>query len=370
MRPQHYVEISAWPRTVTGKLDRRALQDNVNAADWVRYADSAVKPQTKLEAAIAAIWSDVLDNADFGIDDDFFELGGHSLSALQLATRIQHVLERPCPLQAIFAAPTIRRLARYLDEGSGGSPNGMVLSLQGGGTRPPLYCICGIHLYKPLAVRMAPDVPVYGIFLPLEEELLKTSGFRTRITIEEMAKRYLTVIKAQRAVRTFSLVGVSFGAILAFEIAQQAKAERIEIPLVGLIDMPPTEFRRAIRHNHWKRRVRNLAEHMIEAARAMVGIQSSTESPTPGASDQHEIMIELRSRMYRAALKTYKTRPYNGTVVVIKSQKSLWEKAARSRSRPDGSAPQVAAALSGHIKVTVSSFVPQQSTSSHQRYGC
>lgn len=47
--------------------------------------------QTRLddvEEKLKAIWLDVLQRSDVGIDDNFFEVGGHSLKALELEVRI------------------------------------------------------------------------------------------------------------------------------------------------------------------------------------------------------------------------------------------------------------------------------------------
>ncbi|HEY0510666.1 MAG TPA: amino acid adenylation domain-containing protein, partial [Thermoanaerobaculia bacterium] len=73
-------------------------------------------PRTPLEAALAEIWSEVLNVSGVGIEDHFFELGGHSLLAARAIARIHDVLGRRLPPRALFDAPTIERLAALMTE--------------------------------------------------------------------------------------------------------------------------------------------------------------------------------------------------------------------------------------------------------------
>jgi aryl carrier-like protein len=50
------------------------------------------------------------------VQDNFFDLGGDSIAAVRLTTRVQQLLDDGVMLAAIFEAPTIAALARYLGE--------------------------------------------------------------------------------------------------------------------------------------------------------------------------------------------------------------------------------------------------------------
>ncbi|GHO57926.1 non-ribosomal peptide synthetase/type I polyketide synthase [Ktedonobacter robiniae] len=81
-----------------------------------------VAPRNQQEAALAALWQQLLGVAQIGIYDSFFELGGHSLLATQLVSRLRSDLQMDLPLRAIFEATTIAELTQRIAEHS--SPKG------------------------------------------------------------------------------------------------------------------------------------------------------------------------------------------------------------------------------------------------------
>jgi hypothetical protein len=112
MVPAAFVALDAFPRTASGKLDRRALPEpEVESTDTETY----VEPRTPTERALAGIWMEVLGIARVGAHDDFFDLGGHSLLATRVMGRIRHDLRTELPLRTVFEAPTLSRLAERVD---------------------------------------------------------------------------------------------------------------------------------------------------------------------------------------------------------------------------------------------------------------
>jgi amino acid adenylation domain-containing protein len=112
MVPAHFVILPSLPLNPNGKVDRAALPAPESAAE----RPAPVAPRTPLEASLAAIWAEILQVGDVGVDDDFFALGGHSLLAARVIARIHEVLERRLPPRALFEAPTVERLAARLAE--------------------------------------------------------------------------------------------------------------------------------------------------------------------------------------------------------------------------------------------------------------
>ncbi|MBV9109781.1 MAG: amino acid adenylation domain-containing protein, partial [Gemmatimonadetes bacterium] len=110
MVPGAFVSLPALPLTPSGKVDRRALPAPTAAAK-VRY----VAPRTESEQRLAEVWSELLNGAAVGAEDDFFDLGGHSLLATRLVSRIREAFGAELPLRAVFDHPTLESMAAAVE---------------------------------------------------------------------------------------------------------------------------------------------------------------------------------------------------------------------------------------------------------------
>jgi len=107
MVPAAFVRLDAFPLSVNGKLDRRALP----APDDGAYARAAYEvPQGQAETALAAIWSELLGVERVSRHDNFFELGGHSLLAVTMIARLRRE-GLQADVRSVFSAPTLAGLA-------------------------------------------------------------------------------------------------------------------------------------------------------------------------------------------------------------------------------------------------------------------
>ncbi|MDB4950669.1 MAG: tycC1, partial [Gemmatimonadetes bacterium] len=117
MQPGAIVHLDRLPLTPHGKLDRRALPAPEPAPADEAYA----APRTEVEAALAAIWEEVLRRDRVGVHDDFFALGGHSLMAMRVVSRVGQALGVELPMRALFEHPTVAGLAECVGTPAGGA---------------------------------------------------------------------------------------------------------------------------------------------------------------------------------------------------------------------------------------------------------
>jgi amino acid adenylation domain-containing protein/non-ribosomal peptide synthase protein (TIGR01720 family) len=126
--PSVFVPLAALPRTVTGKVERTALEALVPAS-----ATAAARPEgrrTPIEELVATAWAEVFGRERVGLHDDFFQhLGGHSLLATQVLARLQPLFEVPLKLRWMFEHPTVAGLSACIErelgavgEGEAGEP--------------------------------------------------------------------------------------------------------------------------------------------------------------------------------------------------------------------------------------------------------
>ncbi|RSZ60356.1 non-ribosomal peptide synthase/polyketide synthase [Massilia atriviolacea] len=108
MVPAAYVCLDALPLTPNGKLDRRALPAPEDGAFGTRAYEA---PQGPVEAALAALWSELLQVERVGRRDHFFELGGHSLLAVQMISHLRQRLGLEAALSDLFAQPLLHAFA-------------------------------------------------------------------------------------------------------------------------------------------------------------------------------------------------------------------------------------------------------------------
>lgn len=78
--------------------------------------ESPAEQATSTEKKLTELWQDAFGISRAGLDEDFFDLGGNSLVAVQLAVRIRDTFGVNVPGVAVLEYPTVRDLARRVDE--------------------------------------------------------------------------------------------------------------------------------------------------------------------------------------------------------------------------------------------------------------
>jgi amino acid adenylation domain-containing protein len=111
MVPDAFVVLERFPLLPSGKLDRSALTLPV---DRPALSTGYRPPGGDLEFVLCAIWSDVLDVEQVGVEDDFFDLGGHSLLATRVVSQIREVFRVNLPIPDLLGTGTVSELGERL----------------------------------------------------------------------------------------------------------------------------------------------------------------------------------------------------------------------------------------------------------------
>lgn len=198
-------------------------------------------PETPLQKQLHDLWCEILGVDRAGIDDDFFGLGGQSLQAVRVLTRLEETFGYRLPQTAFIESPTIAGLAAWLSRDAASAQHrrtspasSLLIPLQPAGTRRPLFLIHTLHgsvlRYVPLAQRLGPDQPVYGVQAPgLEEDAFPFTR------VEEMTERYLEEIRSFQGEGPYQLGGYCFGGLIALEIARQLREQDEQVSLLVLV---------------------------------------------------------------------------------------------------------------------------------------
>jgi amino acid adenylation domain-containing protein len=230
MVPSEFRSIAAIPRQPTGKLDRAALHGMEVMREAGHHQTGMAR--STVEFQLELIWAEIL-QVQPGRDDNFFDLGGHSLLAVRLIRQIDEVFGQRLPLAALFQHATIAQMAELLTGPAPKEATSPIVRIQPFGSRPPIFGIhaAGGHVisYVPLARRLGFDQPFYGIQSFASEQAPADS-------VEEMAATYIGHMRSLQPHGPYSLIGMSFGGAVAFEMARQLMEQGQKIKVVGMID--------------------------------------------------------------------------------------------------------------------------------------
>ncbi len=113
MIPTRYVFLRNLPKTLNGKVDRKALPDGSQAETPGNRNYKA--PVGHVQQQLCAIWSDILGVSEVGADSSFISLGGDSLLAVKTISSIQNELGFTLSTRDFFYLDTVSLLAGYIE---------------------------------------------------------------------------------------------------------------------------------------------------------------------------------------------------------------------------------------------------------------
>lgn len=207
------VVIEDWPQTPGGKVATDLLPPPKGAAE---VASADIATATPLTREVAGLFESLLQTTGVGPETSFFDAGGDSLSLLRLLPQVEQAFGVRLKPTALYADPTPRGVVHAL-QAQEADPL-VVIPIQPEGTLPPLY---GVHVlgdngsfFRPLATELGPNQPVFGLTVGLLSEDTPTD-------VADIARFYLQQIERHHPTGPLSLIAVSAGSYVTFELAQQ-----------------------------------------------------------------------------------------------------------------------------------------------------
>lgn len=249
LRPSSWAVHEHLARTPNGKLDREAAQElplGSPSLEPSQGTDAATaQTQTATEAIVTRVrglFAQVLNLPTVAADQSFFDLGGHSLLAVDLLGQLEREFDRNLSVTSLYEHPSARELATLLhDRTSESFQHRYLVPIQTRGTKPPIF---GVHVlgqnsayYRPLADRLGPDQPLYGLGLPgLTLALAGDPDTRQPTDVAAIASLYAAEIQECAPTGPVSLAAVSLGSVVAYELAAQLTRNGRDVALLIFFD--------------------------------------------------------------------------------------------------------------------------------------
>ncbi len=230
MVPGTWTFLAGFPLTTSGKIDYRAL-----SALEIRETSTIAVPRDRLESELLQMLQKILGIDTIGVEDSFIEIGGNSLLAARLVTEIETRYQQQISLSTVFQAANIQSLASLIrHEGRISPPKCFVPIKPGLGLN--LFAIhnlgYGMEFYRPVAKYLHPSLNLCGLssFFSNEVDIPHPRD------IKGLAAYYVQNLQKVQPQGPYYLLGVSFGGLISYEIAQLLVSSGHEVRFLGMVD--------------------------------------------------------------------------------------------------------------------------------------
>uniref|UniRef100_UPI001C692B5A thioesterase domain-containing protein n=1 Tax=Pseudonocardia pini TaxID=2758030 RepID=UPI001C692B5A len=289
----------------------------------------AVEVDERTLEAVLALLREHLNLADVQPEDDFFDLGGSSAVLVHILGRVKVLLGADVDIREFLARPTPLGLARAAVSARQAGTSAVRLLRPGQGR--PVYLLCDVlgqlNSFHTLVQRLGTERPVYG----LAPAVSRADG--SRRSISEVAADVTEQLAQAQPTGEFSLLGYSFGGLVAYEAAHRLSGRGREIAYLGLIDVASPEAVLSpaeIRAKRWSQRL-----DKVRADAPGTAVRFARRRLGRPVADDTQVDPELAG--YQQVFDTHLPARYHGAVVyyeaeeqlpVVGSQLAVWKRSA------------------------------------------
>jgi amino acid adenylation domain-containing protein len=292
MLPSAIVPMEVFPRTPSGKIDRRRL-----VADHLRDLANApvVNYESETERTVASLWGDLLQLRVVERDRSFFEIGGTSLTVFAAAHRLREAFgltSKALNAATLYTHTTVAAVAAAIDYGAATEEeNVLVLLRRGDGSgRPPLFVISSaggtLGAYDKVVRALRTPRDIVGLRDPfLAGDRDPTEGF------QRWAHRYTDAVRRRQPRGPYHILAYSSAGAFGYEIAQQLRAYGEDVALLALVDPVAMDYLNPRRFGHWALSARFMSGRVRRLVRwggrlrAVVPLALRTQRSSANAND-------------------------------------------------------------------------------------
>ncbi|KAL1650009.1 putative NRPS-like protein biosynthetic cluster [Diplodia intermedia] len=252
-RPLHVVPLpkQKLPKSTIGKLSRAKLKKSFQAGHFDDFKLAERAPQSvshrgaELETPLQKVLADVLSEetglkpSELHLEMAIADLNIDSLGYLRIKSSLEKILEceDPISMSLFLSCRTVGDIdMMLLSLGTTTTEYDPIVPLVASGSKSPLI-LChpggGEFLTWLGLLKYIPDRPVFA---------LRVRGFHKNETpfetLDEMLDVYMDGIKRHQPKGPYSLLGLCFGGMLAFELGKRLEAAGEQVTFCGGIDNP------------------------------------------------------------------------------------------------------------------------------------
>jgi thioesterase domain-containing protein len=302
MVPSVFVTLDALPLTANGKVDYQALPAPLSARPHLE--NTYLPARDPLQLLLVRVWEEILGVRPVGTRDDFFALGGDSLLAARMLARVEQLCGKIVLPSALEEGATIEHLSLALLRQEFGQAPSLLTEVHPGDPRQRFFYLHGdfngggFYCFA-LAHHLGADQPL----CQLHPHGL--AGQAVPATVEEMAEDHLAALRSFQPEGPYRLGDHCNGALVAFEMARQLRAQ-------GQVVDPPILIGADV-----SGAPRQPLDWELES-RLRQFLEPHNRAPAKGDLTAWEDRRWHLFAVYRWALQSYAPRPYPGRIIVFR----------------------------------------------------
>ena len=342
MIPSHLIWRDSFPRTSTGKIDRRKL---VPEPQEITSSEAGIdSPVTDLEKDVGLIFSSLLKTGEIDRSKTFFEQGGDSLKAMNLVILLEKHHRVNVPLELLQSNASVANIAQYLQNELASARKHKI---KGSATTSSLMVPLKVH-ERPRNLFLVHGRQGHAMVSPQFRDLVSADyslyalrakglkqGERPNLSIEGMASDYIGEIRQVQNEGPYFLSGLCVGSIVALEMARQLTRQGEIVKPVMVFD-PPSRPANWISNEGMRLSMRSLYQSLYSnevKASDCQGLAKDLERHARNGKidldlgDEQALVATYRVILgVNIAINTYLPHPYEGEVLILCSTERFEQK--------------------------------------------